>query len=99
MTKEENKKLHQTAKKLKQELEDYLQNETSFKDNDEKVLYYTGLSTWELLEKVFIYVKPYLKQHSSPHFNSYLLTLMRLCLNFCEQDLGYRFKVHASTIS
>ena len=49
VTREENKKLHQTAKKLKQELEDYLLNEASFKDDDEKELYYTGLSTWELL--------------------------------------------------
>lgn len=49
VTREENKKLYQTAKKLKQELEDYLLNEASFKDNDEKVVYYTGLSTWELL--------------------------------------------------
>ena len=97
---EENKKLHQTAKKLKQELEDYLLNEASFKDDDEKVLYYTGLSTWELLEKLFIYVKPYLKQHSSlSPFQQLLVTLMRLRLNLCRQDLGYRFKVHASTIS
>lgn len=35
----------------------------------------------------------------SPHFNSYVLvTLMRLRLNLCGQDLGYRFKMHASTI-
>ena len=38
VTREENKKLHQTTKKLKQELEDYLLNEASFKDDDEKVL-------------------------------------------------------------
>ena len=41
----EKKKLYKTAKKLKQEVEDYLLKEASFKDNDEKVLYYTGLST------------------------------------------------------
>ena len=55
VTREENKKLYQTVKKLKQELEDYLLNESSFMDNDEKVLYYTGLGMWELLQKLFIY--------------------------------------------
>ena len=56
VTREENKKLYQTAKKLKQEVEDSLLNEASFMDDDEKVLYYTGLSTWELLHKLFMYV-------------------------------------------
>ena len=99
VTREENKKLYLTAKKLKQEVEDYSLIEASFKDDDEKVLYYTGLSTWELLQKLFIYVKPYLKQHSSlSPFQQLLITLMRLRLNLCGQDLGYRFKVHASTI-
>ena len=54
VTTEENKKLYQTVKKLKQELEDYLLNEASFTDDDEKVLYYTGFSTWELLQKLYI---------------------------------------------
>ena len=45
-------------------------------------------------------IKPYLKQHSSlSPFQQLLVTLMRLRLNLCGQDLGYRFKVHASTIS
>ena len=99
VTMEENKKLYQTAKKLKQEVEDYLLNEASFKDDDEKVLYYTGLSTWELLQKLFVYVEPYLKQHSSLSPFQQLLVTLRLRLNLCSQDLGYRFKVHASNIS
>ena len=32
-------------------MEDYLLNEASFMDKDEKVLYCTGLSTWEFLQK------------------------------------------------
>ena len=62
---EENKILSENAKQLKKEVEESLLNEASFKENDEKVLCCTGLSTWELLEKLYIYVKPYLKQHSS----------------------------------
>jgi len=101
LTKEENMGLRQAAKKLKEEVEDYSLSEASFKDDDEKVLYYsTGLSIWELLQKLFTYVKPYLKQHSSlSPFQQLLVTLMRLRLNLSAQDLGYQFKVHASTIS
>lgn len=99
-TREENRKLYHTAKKLKQDVADCLLNEASFEDDDEKVLYYTGLSTWELLEKLLTYIKLYLKQHSSlSPFQQLLVTLMRLRLNLSGQDLGYRFKVHASTIS
>ena len=59
VTKEENKKLHQTTKKIEQQLQEYKLNEASFD------MYYTGLTTWELLQKLFIYIKPHLKQHSS----------------------------------
>ena len=56
-------------------------------------MYYTGLSTWELLKTLFDYVKSYLKQHSSlSPFQQLLLTLMRLRLNLNGKDLGYRFE-------
>ena len=45
VTKEEYKKLHQTTKKLKQQVDECLLNEASFENDDCKVLYYTGLST------------------------------------------------------
>jgi len=97
---EENSKLYATVNTLKRDVEYYSLSETFFKDNDEKVLFYTGLSTWELLDTLFVYVKPYLKQHSvlTP-FQQLLATLMRLRLNLSGQDLAYRFKVHPSTIS
>ena len=60
---EENSKLYATVNTLKRDVEYYSLSET-FKDNDEKVLFYSGLSTWELLDTLFVYVKPYLKQHS-----------------------------------
>ena len=97
---EENRKLFVTANEMKQDIQFFSLNELFFKDNDEKVLFYTGLSTWELLTKLFVYIKPYLKQHSvlTP-FQQLVATLMRLRLNLSGQDLGYRFKVHPSTIS
>ena len=40
------------------------------------------------------------KQHSSlPVFQQLLVFLMRLHFKICGTDLGYRFAVHASTIS
>ena len=100
VTKEENKKLHQTTKKIEQQLQEYKLNEASFENDNNKVLYYTGLTTWELLQKLFIYIKPHLKQHSSlSPFQQLLVTLLRLRLNLSGIDLGYRFAVHASTIS
>ena len=49
----------------KSELKKTSMNEDDFKDNDKKVLYYTGLCTWELFRKLFEYIEPYLKTQSS----------------------------------
>ena len=74
-------------------------DEASFKDKDEKVLYYTGLSSWELLEKLFSYIKFSLKQQSALNpFQQLMLTLIRLRLNLSGKDLTYHFKVHESTV-
>ena len=82
------------------EVDDLVYNEASFKDNDEKVLFFTGLSTWELFHVSFQYVKPQLKQHSilTP-FQQLIITLMRLRLGLSDQDLAYRFRVSSATIS
>ena len=75
-------------------------SEESFKDNDEKVLFFTGLSTWELLHVLFQYVKPQLKLHSILiPFQQLMVALMRLHLGLSGQDLAYRFRVSSATIS
>ena len=57
-------------------------------------------SSYLVVVRILWLFKPHMKQHSSfSPFQQLLVTLMRLCLNLCGQDLGYRFKVHASTIS
>ena len=43
------KKMFLTANELKQDIQFYSINEPFFKDTDERVLFYTGLITWELL--------------------------------------------------
>ena len=98
--KEENAVLSQGNKHLKEEFGTLLLTEESFGKEDEKVLYYTGLSSWELFSKLYAYVKPYLKQYSSlSPFQQLLMALMRLRLNLSGQDLAYRFRVHQSTVS
>ena len=88
----------------KKELQDKSKvlNEDFFKDDDEKVRYYTGLTNWNLLILVIQFVQPYLSTHHrsalSP-FQRVILTLMRLRLGLSGQDLGYRFGIHSSTVS
>ena len=80
----------------------HVMRESDLVDNDKKVLYYTGLSSWDLLNTLFMYVKPRLRTHvqsSLSPFQQLLVTLMRLRLNLPGRDLGYRFAIHESTVS
>ena len=100
--KKENERLICFDDQLKVKLEAHTLNEENFRNDDKKVLFYTGLSTWELLLTLFTYVQPNLsctaKSSLSP-FQQLLLTLMRLRLNMSNQDLGYRYQIHQSTAS
>ena len=81
---------------------EHTMRESDLVDNDRKVLYYTGLNLWELLNTLFQYVKPQLCSHvqsSLSPFQQLLVTLMRLRLNLPGRDLAYRFSVHESTVS
>ena len=99
--KEENTRLIEVSDHLKVEYGALLLTEDSFSSSDdEKVLYYTGLGSVKLFSTLLTYVKPYLKECSSlTKFQQLLLALMRLHLNLSGQDLGYRFRVHQSTVS
>ena len=73
----------------------------SFEENNEKVLFYTGLPNWTLLLCIFNFVKalvPPLKGVLTP-FQKFLLCVIRLRLNLSGKDLGYRFgSISASTV-
>ena len=74
----------------------------SLQGQDEKVKYYTGLPTYTCLTAVFEFVFPPPQtddRFSLTHFNQFVLALMKMRLNLGDQDLGYRFGVHQSTIS
>ena len=89
------------AKCLKEQLKLNSFCKDSFEENNEKVLFYTGLPNWTLLLCIFNFVKalaPPLKGVLTP-FQKFLLCVIRLRLNLSGKDLGYRFgSISASTV-
>lgn len=95
--------LREANLKLKQDIKVVSLNEDGFRDEDEKVLFYTGLPSWNLLNCIFNFVLPYLSQSTnctlSP-FKRLLMTLIRMRLNLSGKDLAYTFGgIHEATIS
>lgn len=75
-------------------------SQTWFKEDDERVRFYTGLPTMAVLIAVLDLIRPGLPERKSlDKFQQLLLTLMRLRLNLCVQDLSYRFGIHSSTVT
>ena len=72
-----------------------------FFDSDDKVQFYTGLPSNEILMVVFEHVSPFVsrKSVSLDRFQEFVMVLMKLRLNVPLQDLAYRFKVSQSTVS
>lgn len=72
------------------------------KGNDKKARFYTGLSTWSLLNNFFKMVGGFLPNHfrcKLSQFQMLILTLMKLRLNLSFTDLGYRFQIDETTAS
>ena len=76
-------------------------DEEWFKDNDERVLFYTGLTNWPLLTLYNFTESAISLQHhiSFTPFQQLILTSMRLRLSLCGQDLADRFGIHSATVS
>ena len=73
-----------------------------FNNNNEKVLFYTGLPRLEILCSVHDLLKTAIPENVNwkpSSFQHLVLTLMRLRLNLTMQDLTYRFDVSKSTVS
>ncbi|XP_061663160.1 uncharacterized protein LOC133493620 isoform X2 [Syngnathoides biaculeatus] len=76
----------------------------TFKDNDKKVNYYTGLQSYKTLIAIFEYIEEFIPERTHTHrslskFQKFILALMKLRHNFFEQDLAYRFDVSQATVS
>ena len=77
-------------------------SEEAFKDNNEKVLFYTGLPSYFILMTVFNFVKDYIvitPTSSLSKFQQFVMTLMKLRLSLLNQDLGYRFEITDGSVS
>ena len=79
-------------------------SQDAFKDDDQKVNFYTGLPSFQILMIIFNFVSPHVKHgssetHALSKFEEFVATLMKLRLGLFDQDLAYRFGVHQSRIS
>ena len=76
--------------------------EASLRDDDDKVKYYTGLSSFAVLMALFNFLSVNLEignRSALSLFQQLMLVLMKLRLNVGDQDLAFRFSVNQSTIS
>ena len=92
--------LRQENDNLRKELEGGKLTEDTFREKDEKALFYPRLSNWKTFFWLVSYICEHLKQSKilSP-FQQLLFTLMRMRLNLPGEDLGFRFEVRVSTVS
>lgn len=75
-------------------------DQSSFVDKDEKVLFFTGLPTYQILLVLFTFLSPHLPVRKSlDKFKQLMLTLMRLRLNVSTTFLSYAFNVSIATAS
>ena len=72
-----------------------------FLNSDDKVQFYTGLPSFEILRVVSEHVSPFVARRtvSLDRFQEFFKVLMKLRLNVPLQDLAYRFKVSQLTVS
>ncbi|XP_033760676.1 uncharacterized protein LOC117342590 [Pecten maximus] len=87
---------------LKEQLAASSITEDTFKADDEKVKFFTGLPSFAVLMTLFWFVEPEIScSHNSSltKFQKMVLVLMRLKLNLPVTFLADKFKVSASTVS
>ncbi|XP_029558546.1 uncharacterized protein LOC115155760 isoform X1 [Salmo trutta] len=94
--KKENRALQESVDKMSL-------SETSFRNDPEKVRFYTGLPNYFVFETVMWLLAPHMNGTKNmvklSKFQQLLLTLMRLRLDLKNQDLAYRFGVKVGTVT
>ena len=72
-----------------------------FVQNEEKVKFYTGLPSFDILHNVLEHVSPFVayKSQNLTTFQEFIIALIKLKLDAPHQDLSYRFNVSLSTVS
>ncbi|XP_016110718.1 uncharacterized protein [Sinocyclocheilus grahami] len=87
---------------LRESIEKMSLTEASFRNDPEKVRFYTGLPNYFVFETVMLLLMPHMKGDKNAKlskFQQLLLTLMRLRLDLKNQDLAYRFGVKVATVT
>jgi len=73
-----------------------------FMRNDDVVKFYTGLPNWTIFNAVLTLVSPSLPVtplSKVTTFQMVVMFFMKIRLNLYDEDIGYRFSVHRSTVS
>ena len=70
-------------------------------DSSEKVRFYTGLPSYDVLLIVFQHVAPHVPRRAKvlDSFQEFVMVLIKLRLNVPFQDLAYRFNISLSSVS
>ena len=81
----------------------YRAPDKDFFDSSEKVRFYTGLPSYEVLMVVFDHVAPHVSRRLGStalnRFQEFVMVLMKVPLNVPFQDLAYRFVFSLSSVS
>ena len=99
---EECKKLKQSNAESESKAAQFCLSKESFRDNNAKVKYYTGLPNFATLMALFNFLSPSVEignRSVLSAFQQMIVVLMKLRLNLGDQDIAYRFGVNQSTIS
>lgn len=69
--------------------------------DEKKLLYFTGFPKLVILQNIYSEVEPYLSERTTtlPKFEQFLLTIIKLRLNFDFTYLGMIFECHRTTVS
>ena len=73
-----------------------------FKNNQNVLQFYTALPNWTIFKAVFDLVSPSLPISPNSKLSAFQMItmfLMNLRLNLFDEDIGYRFSVHRTTVS
>ena len=96
------KKMENSTATTENKLSELYYSESSLRDDDTKVKYYTGLPSFGVLMALFTLFRGHMEVTNRSALNLFqqlMLVLMKLRLNLGDQDLAFRFGVNQSTIS